>query len=200
MAVTDHDTVGAIRGRARGRRRRPASRWCPASKSRPSTPAATCTSSGYFIDEHDRRPRRISCRRSAATAAAASIEIVDRLATLGMPVTLDLPATASADAQVPSGGPCRDDRAVGRPLVAAALVDAGHARDIADAFDRFLSPGRPAFVARRGAPPADVIARIVAAGGLASLAHPGKIGFDDAIPAWVAAGLAGDRGVSSRPR
>ena len=66
-----------------------------------------------------------------------------------------------------------------RPL-AAALVSTGHARDIADAFDRFLGSGRPAFVERSGSPPRDVFALVRAAGGVSSIAHPVKIGDDDA--------------------
>jgi predicted metal-dependent phosphoesterase TrpH len=69
------------------------------------------------------------------------------------------------------------------------LIEGGHARDMSDAFDRFLSPGRPAFVARRGASPAEVVALIARAGGVASFAHPGKLGFDDLIPELAAAGL-----------
>ncbi len=81
-------------------------------------------------------------------------------------------------------------RAVGRPLLADALVRAGHVASIAEAFDRFLGEGRAAFVPRQGASPVDVIALIARAGGLASLAHPGKLrGGDDLLPALVDAGL-----------
>ena len=60
---------------------------------------------------------------------------------------------------------------------------------MAEAFDRFLAPARPAFVARRGASPADVVAIIHRAGGIASFAHPGKLGLDDLFPALAVAGL-----------
>jgi predicted metal-dependent phosphoesterase TrpH len=81
-------------------------------------------------------------------------------------------------------------RAIGRPMVAEALMRAGHVRSIAEAFDRFLAEGRPAYVPRRGAPPHQVLALVAGAGGLTSLAHPGKLRRDEIIPELVEAGLA----------
>jgi len=55
---------------------------------------------------------------------------------------------------------------------AAALVDAGCVKSVSEAFDRFLSRGRPAYVSvDRPAP--DVVIRLIRdAGGIAVLAHP----------------------------
>jgi predicted metal-dependent phosphoesterase TrpH len=80
-------------------------------------------------------------------------------------------------------------RAVGRPWIARALVEAGHVASATEAFDRWLGSGRPGFVPRSGASPQEVFAHIHAAGGLASLAHPVLIGRDEWIPGFVDAGL-----------
>jgi predicted metal-dependent phosphoesterase TrpH len=80
-------------------------------------------------------------------------------------------------------------RAVGRPMLAEALVRAGHVRSIAEAFERYLGEGRPAYVARRGASPRDVLSLVAGAGGVTSLAHPGKLRRDEIIPDLVEAGL-----------
>jgi 3',5'-nucleoside bisphosphate phosphatase len=80
-------------------------------------------------------------------------------------------------------------RSVGRPALADALVAAGHAADREDAFARWLGHGRPAFVPRRGASGGHVIGLIHAAGGVASLAHPGVLARDDLIPRLASAGL-----------
>lgn len=61
--------------------------------------------------------------------------------------------------------------ALGRPHVARALVSAGHAEDVQDAFTRYLVPGRPAYVRRQGIGPRAAIEAINAAGGIAALAH-----------------------------
>lgn len=81
-------------------------------------------------------------------------------------------------------------RSLGRPQVADALVRAGHVRDRDEAFDRFLAADRPAFIARVGEPPEHVVRIIRAAGGIASLAHPGLLAMDHLIPRLADAGLA----------
>ncbi len=60
---------------------------------------------------------------------------------------------------------------LGRPHVARALVSAGYASSVQDAFDRYLVPGMPAYVRRQGLGPRAAIEAITAAGGIASLAH-----------------------------
>ena len=83
-----------------------------------------------------------------------------RLRDLGMPIDAFLDPSALT----------RDD-ALGRPTVARALVAAGHAESVEDAFTRWLSWGRPAYVPRSGLGPIDAIHAIRAAGGIASVAH-----------------------------
>jgi predicted metal-dependent phosphoesterase TrpH len=87
--------------------------------------------------------------------------MVGKLRDLGMPVdeALEtLPATT-------------DEDALGRPRIARALIAAGHAESVEDAFNRHLSQGRPAYVPREGLGPRAAIGAIRAAGGMASLAH-----------------------------
>jgi predicted metal-dependent phosphoesterase TrpH len=63
------------------------------------------------------------------------------------------------------------DDALGRPTLARALVAAGHAENVDDAFQRVLGHGRPGYVPRTGLEPVAAIRAIRAAGGIASLAH-----------------------------
>jgi hypothetical protein len=98
-------------------------------------------------------------------------KMVGVLRDLGMPIEAaleTLPATT-------------DEDALGRPRVARALIEAGHAVSVEDAFNRHLSRGRAAYVPREGLGPAEAIGAIRAAGGLASLAHyseaPDHLGF-----------------------
>jgi predicted metal-dependent phosphoesterase TrpH len=84
------------------------------------------------------------------------------------------------------------DAAMGRPTVARALMAAGHASSVEDAFDRLLAHGRPAYVPREGLGPREAIEAIVAAGGLASLAHdPDAADHIDRIRELRDAGLRG---------
>jgi predicted metal-dependent phosphoesterase TrpH len=86
-----------------------------------------------------------------------------RLRQIGMPIDAAL-----------DGQGLRDDDALGRPMVARALVATGHADSIEDAFQRWLGRDMPAYVPRDGLGPAQAIAAIRAAGGLPVLAHLGE--------------------------
>ncbi len=63
------------------------------------------------------------------------------------------------------------DDALGRPTLARALMAAGHAESVDDAFARILGHGRPGYVPRTGLDPFAAVRAIRAAGGLASVAH-----------------------------
>ena len=90
--------------------------------------------------------------------------IVSRLAELGMGV--DEPVEQLMSTQGAAIG-----ASLGRPQIARCLVEAGHATSVDDAMKRLLARGQPAYVPRRGLGPAEAIAAIRAAGGVASLAH-----------------------------
>ena len=134
---------------------------------------------GYFIDPADlafnaflaeQRHRRVDRVR----------EIGLRLERLGAAIDVDV--LLQRVSHMPGAS-------VGRPVIARALVAAGHVASLQDAFDRFLASGRPAFVPRTGESPAAVVDRIHAAGGLASMAHPGVTKQPAVMSALVAAGL-----------
>jgi 3',5'-nucleoside bisphosphate phosphatase len=107
--------------------------------------------------------------------------MVARLRAAGVPV----------DAQL-DGLDRGDEEALGRPMLARALVEAGYATDVPEAFARLIGPGRPGYVRREGIGPGEAIAAIRAAGGLPVLAHfaaaPGQPAI---IAGLVAAGLGG---------
>jgi 3',5'-nucleoside bisphosphate phosphatase len=85
---------------------------------------------------------------------------VDLLREVGMPIDAQLEGHASAQ-----------DDALGRPTVARALVAAGFAASVEDAFDRIIGHGKPGYVRREGLGPEAAIDAIRAAGGLPVLAH-----------------------------
>ncbi len=106
---------------------------------------------------------------------------VARLREIGLPI----------DAQVAALVLASDD-AIGRPTIARALMAAGFATSVEDAFARVLGHGGPGYVRREGLGPEAAIAAIRAAGGLPVLAHfreaPTR---PDIIRDLVDAGLAG---------
>lgn len=62
--------------------------------------------------------------------------------------------------------------AMGRPHIADALVALGEVQNRDEAFDRYLSPGRPGYVERYAADIVEMIGTVRAAGGVPVLAHP----------------------------
>ena len=63
------------------------------------------------------------------------------------------------------------DDALGRPTIARALIAAGFATTVEDAFGRIIGHGAPGYVRREGLGPEEAIATIAAAGGIPVLAH-----------------------------
>jgi predicted metal-dependent phosphoesterase TrpH len=86
--------------------------------------------------------------------------MVDRLNRLGIPVSGRQVEEIAAGASL------------GRPHLAEALLRAGVVTTSQEAFDRYLNPGRPAFVARRQASLDSVRRAARASGGVLVLAHP----------------------------
>ncbi len=81
--------------------------------------------------------------------------------------------------------------ALGRPHVAKALISKGYFQDINQTFRVALSRGCPGYVPQTYVTPAQAIATIQGAGGLAVLAHPGRLKDESIIDELVGEGLNG---------
>ncbi|MGH7648818.1 MAG: PHP domain-containing protein, partial [Gemmatimonadaceae bacterium] len=132
---------------------------------------------GLHLVHLDAIERHLAVFRETRRTRAA--RIVERLNSLGIPLALDAVLAQAGNA------------AIGRPHVARALVAGGHARDVRDAFDRFLGNGRPAFVPKHRLSLGDAIGLVHEAGGLAVIAHPGAGGTLARLEALRADGLDG---------
>jgi 3',5'-nucleoside bisphosphate phosphatase len=177
LAVTDHDTVAGCDAVAEACRDA-AIAFVPGIEITAVRDEVDVHVLGYFLD-----PRSAALAAFLAEQRQRRVDrvrrMIARLAELGLALDGD---AIVASAAVPG-------RAIGRPAIARALVANGQAATTNDAFSRWLSRGRPAFVAREAARPDAVIDHIHGAGGLASLAHPGLLGRDEWIAGLVGAGL-----------
>lgn len=81
--------------------------------------------------------------------------------------------------------------ALGRPHLAAALVEKKVVGSMRAAFDKYLAEGAPAYVPKFKQTPQEAIKLIKGAGGIAVLAHPMLSNVDELIPGLVQAGLGG---------
>ena len=85
---------------------------------------------------------------------------------------------------------------VGRPHIARALIELGVVNTVKQAFDRYLTQGRPAYVPRRLLPTAEAVETLSRMHVLTVLAHPVRMGLEhEALHALVqslkACGLRG---------
>ncbi len=178
LAIADHDSVEGL-PEAMGAAADTSLALIPAVELSSVTPDGDDVHMlGYFIRADDAHLlRHLADLRSARLSRAESM--VGALNAAGYRVTLDDVLALS------EGG------AVGRSHVARALVAAGHAESVADAFKRLIGRGRPFYVAKDVRSPQDAIRCIREAGGLAVVAHPGVSRLEHLIPELADAGLAG---------
>lgn len=134
---------------------------------------------GYFIDDTD--PVLLSALNLLERQRAERIErMVHQLQGIGIPLVGER-VTELAGAGT-----------IGRPHLARAMMELGHATSINDAFDRFLSSGRPGFVPRQKNDPEGAVRLIRHNGGVPVLAHPRTTGdIDGVLERLVPAGLLG---------
>jgi predicted metal-dependent phosphoesterase TrpH len=114
---------------------------------------------GYFIDP-DSESLQAEFAWMNRTRRERISRIVQNLNAAGIPISVD-------DVFAQSG-----DGTVGRPHVARVLIANGYAESVSDAFDKFLTRGKPGYAVSEKITPEGAIRAINRAGGVAVLAHP----------------------------
>lgn len=118
---------------------------------------------GYWIDP-GHEPLREELDRLRDERADRARRIVERFRALDVPVSYDRVVGLAAGAPI------------GRPHIAAAVVETGAVASAEEVFERYLGDGGPAYVEKHAVPPARAVELLVAAGGVTVLAHPGLYG------------------------
>jgi predicted metal-dependent phosphoesterase TrpH len=175
MSVTDHDTTAGLSA-ASGEADGAAIAFVPGIEITAAWRGTDVHVLGYFFDPESAVLKSFLAGQLEDRIRRARA-VGDRLASLGVPIDMEALIARYTD------------RPVLRPHFAQALAEAGHVEGEWEAFERYIGAGRPAYVARQGATPAEAVAIIRRAGGISSMAHPGVTGTDDLIPALAAAGL-----------
>ena len=176
IAITDHDTLAAL----------PEAADACAGHGIQFLPGVEISSRagskelhilGLGVNPADEKLTATLARMAQARAERAR-QMVERLVELGVPVSWD-------DIASRAGG------VVGRMHVAQAVVAAGHADTIQDAFDKYIKAGRPAYVPRDVLSPREAVDAIHEAGGVAFVAHPGVGDLDSRLEALLTEGFDG---------
>jgi predicted metal-dependent phosphoesterase TrpH len=149
VALTDHDSLAGLSAARAAAESLGVTLvpGCEVSCRKPPPPAGAQPISGsvhvlvYFVEEGE-GPLQDELARLRADRATRNEELAARLVELGTGVRYHhVVAEAGGDA------------VVGRPHFARALVKAGAAADIDDAFDRWLADGRPAYIPKAASMP-----------------------------------------------
>jgi len=186
IALTDHDTTAgwaeAAEQRPRGLTVLPGVELSCGSPV-PDAPAIGVHLLGYLFDPAHEGFRRERLRLRESRYARAE-EMVRRMSEAGLPVAWEQVSGLAA------GGP------VGRPHMARALVEAGWAESVDDAFARYLHHSSPHHVRKVDTDVRDGVRLIRAAGGVPVLAHPlarrrGRVIDDDVVAELAGLGLLG---------
>ncbi|MFM9106979.1 MAG: PHP domain-containing protein [Chloroflexota bacterium] len=199
LGVTDHDTVSGLAEAAAAADRAgirfipgveisTSMRWAEPGRSEARLPLHLL---GYGFDLEDRELRETLAGYERARVVRIG-QMIERINTIwGW-------HSGRADAISPQrvleiAGPIG---VIGRPHLAQAMVEAGMATTISDAFDRYLDRGRPGYVRRAPVETEAMIRLVRRAGGVPVLAHPAEllergVVLDQVLPALKSFGLMG---------
>lgn len=183
IAVTDHDTIAGL-----DRARAAAEQWnigfVPGVELSVEDDRGRFHLLGYLFDARDARLNE-TLHSLRASRAERNARMAEKMRELGLPVTMD-----DVIAEAGDGG-----EVIARPHFARALMKKGLVNSVADAFDRYLSTGKPLYLPKEVLTPRDAIAILHAAGGIAVMAHPGLVPMNDGALADRVASLAADDGL-----
>jgi len=176
IAITDHDTFDGI-GLALSAGAEHGIEVIPGIKLSAELNGEEVHILGYYMDWQDQQLRD-KLKEFRNSRRLRAMRMVDKLNELGVDLEYD------DILQQP------DSISIGRPHVAAALVEKGHVVSISEAFRRFLGDDGPAYMPKHKLSPAEAIALLLDVGGIPVLAHPGML-RQDIISELVSCGLMG---------
>lgn len=176
LAVTDHDTLaGLAEAQAAGEQH--GVRIVPGIELSVTHEGTDFHVLGLFVDPAE--PALAGLLESRRQDRIARVhQTLEKLAGLGIAITFD-------DVLKFSG----DEGVMGRPHIARAIVEAGHAGSTDEVFARWLKNGGPAHIPYPKLNSEEGIAAIHAAGGVASLAHPVIDDGDSKLESFKEAGI-----------
>ncbi|MCX8131321.1 MAG: PHP domain-containing protein [Clostridia bacterium] len=114
---------------------------------------------GYFFDESHKNIKA-TLEKLRENRRIRNPKIINKLNEIGFDINLE-EVEAEAAGSV-----------VGRPHIAKVLVKKGYVRSVEEAFEKYLSSGKPAYFKKDKMKPEESIQSIINAGGIPVIAHP----------------------------
>jgi predicted metal-dependent phosphoesterase TrpH len=158
VALTDHDTVAGIE-EAMAEAKQSGMELVPGVELSVIHEKGNMHMLCYLMDHTDKK-FNATLEKLQQARGRRNERMLELLAKNGRPVTMEELRELAGDGQV------------GRPHFARAMVKRGYVTSVAEAFERFLKRGEPAYVPKSILTAEDAIKVIHGAGGVAVLAHP----------------------------
>ena len=172
VAITDHDTVAGIEEAIREGERKGIT-VVPGVEISTVLEGKDIHILGYYINDQDPTfLERLAELR--ATRDRRNDMMIAKLQELGIGLTME-------EVIANLGRKLAPDETVGRPHIADTLVLKGYAKDMAEAFDRYLGSSGAAYVNPPRITPSTAADWIREAGGTPVIAHPGLYGDDELV-------------------
>lgn len=179
ISITDHDTAAAV-APAREAARELRIEVVPGIEVSSTFQNSDIHVLGYFIDP-DSEAIVAHARRAGNRRDERMREMLALLADDGIDVSFeDVERAAGPDRVV-----------IGRPHLARALVEGGHATSIYEAFDHLIGDDCDYFVPTHLLEPVEAVEVVAAGGGIPIWAHPPEELVDTLLPGLIDAGLKG---------
>jgi predicted metal-dependent phosphoesterase TrpH len=179
IALTDHDTIEGIAPALAAAKSFPDLRLIPGVEISTDIPAGEVHVLGYFFDYTSRElgAKLDRFRNSRLNRAKGMVAKLDKLG-----IHLDWQRVEQI----------AGSSVMGRPHIAQAMLEKGYIDTFKQAFTDYIGRDGPAYVEREKVTPAEAVALIIKARGLAVLAHPFTAGDPEAMTIELkSAGLAG---------
>jgi predicted metal-dependent phosphoesterase TrpH len=170
VALTDHDTIAGLAQAQAAARDYPNVKLVAGVELSAAWPQGTLHILGLGVDSASSALAELLGRLREARQQRNPL-IIEKLRQMGLNLTMDdvLAEAPHANRQL----------VVGRLHIARAMVRRRHVRTTDEAFERYIGAGRPAYVDKERLTAAEAIAAVHAAGGVAVLAHPPQLDYDN---------------------
>jgi len=159
IALTDHDTVNGVASALAAAEAFPWLRVIPGVEISTDMPADEVHILGYFIDYTDHK-LQTSLERMRHSRQQRAQQMIAKLENLGIHIAWQRVQEIASGASV------------GRPHLAQAMLEKGYIASFKEAFTKYISRGRPAYVERDKMTPSEAVRLILRSNGLPVLAHP----------------------------
>lgn len=179
IALADHDTVDGVDLAIAAAKAFPRLKIIPAIEISTETPTGEVHILGYFID-HTSEELKTTLNQFRNSREIRARRMVDKLKNKGVNISWERVREIAGSGSI------------GRPHVAQAMLEKGYISSLAEAFEKYIGHGGPAYVERDKMTPAEAVKLVIQTDGLAMLAHPSTVSnVESLVIELKAAGLAG---------